>query len=108
MLHSSHIASQIKTIAQGERPLKTSDQSGKKPDVKKHMTVRIPRGISDAIEDFLKTDQARRMGFDSKADVVTTAVRGLLTDYGYYGSKEYDAKQKIKEKQKESINLSPE
>jgi len=101
MQHSYH-------IFQGERPLKTSDQSGKKQEAKKHMTVRIPRGISDAIEDFLKTDQAARMGFDSKADVVTTAVRGLLTDYGYYGFKEHEVKQKRKEKQKESINLDLE
>ena len=88
--------------------MKASDQSDNKQDIKKHMTVRIPRGISDAIEDFLKTDQAMRMGFDSKADVVTTAVRGLLTDYGYYGSKQQSLKQKRREKQKESIDLSPE
>ena len=52
--------------------------------VKKHMTVRIPKGITEAIEDFLSTEQASKMGFDSKADVVTTAVRRLLTEYGYY------------------------
>jgi Arc/MetJ-type ribon-helix-helix transcriptional regulator len=51
---------------------------------KKHMTVRIPKGITEAIEDFLTSDQAAKMGFDSKADVVTTAVRRLLTEYGYY------------------------
>ena len=49
----------------------------------KHMTVRIPRGMTEAIEDFLKTEQAAKMGFDSKADVVATAVRRLLTEHGY-------------------------
>ena len=50
----------------------------------KHKTVRIPRGIVEALEDFLKTDQAAHMGFDSKADVVTEAIRSLLTECGYY------------------------
>jgi hypothetical protein len=61
-----------------------SQSKEKKIAIKKHMTVRIPRGITEAIEDFLTTDQAAKMGFDSKADVVTTAVRRLLMDYGYY------------------------
>ena len=63
--------------------------------VKKHMTVRIPKGITEAIEDFLSTEQAAKMGFDSKADVVTTAVRRLLTEYGYY--KFSSSTEKIKE-----------
>jgi Arc/MetJ-type ribon-helix-helix transcriptional regulator len=63
--------------------------------VRKHMTVRIPKGITEAIEDFLNSDQAAKMGFDSKADVVTTAVRRLLTEYGYY---EFQSRaEKIKE-----------
>jgi hypothetical protein len=37
-----------------------------------------------AIDEFLRTDEAKKMGFDSKADVVTAAVRGLLTEYNYY------------------------
>ena len=52
--------------------------------LKRHITVRIPRGIAEAVEGFLKTEQAAKMGFDSKADVVTAAVRKMLTDYGYY------------------------
>lgn len=52
--------------------------------VSRHMTVRIPRGLTESIEEFLKTDQALKMGFHSKADVVTVAVRGLLTQYGFY------------------------
>jgi hypothetical protein len=52
--------------------------------LKRHMTVRIPRGIVEAIDGFLKTEQAARMGFDSKADVATAAIRNLLSGYGYY------------------------
>lgn len=40
--------------------------------------------MADAVEDFLKTDEAKKMGFDSKADVVTAAVRELLVKYGFY------------------------
>ncbi|MEM3072148.1 MAG: hypothetical protein QW172_01655 [Candidatus Bathyarchaeia archaeon] len=46
--------------------------------------MRIPRGIADAIEMFLQTKEAARMGFDSKADVVTAAVRHLLMEFGYF------------------------
>lgn len=49
-----------------------------------HMTVRVPRSMTEAIEEFLSTVEAGRMGFDSKADVVTAAIRHLLTEYGYY------------------------
>jgi len=51
---------------------------------KKHKTVRIPRKMVEAVEDFLKTDEAKKMGYDSKADVVTAAVRELLAKYGFY------------------------
>ena len=51
------------------------------------MTVRIPRGMAKAVEDFLRTEGASKMGFDSKADVVTAAIRHLLIDYGYYSIK---------------------
>ena len=47
-------------------------------------TVRIPRKMVEAIKEFLETDQAEKMGFDSQADVVTAAVRALLVDYGFY------------------------
>ena len=56
----------------------------RKIELKRHMTVRIPSGISDSVEGFLKTEQARKMGFDSKADVVTAAIRKLLMEYQYY------------------------
>jgi hypothetical protein len=48
------------------------------------MTVQVPRGITEAIEDFLKTEQATKLGFNSKTDLITAAVRNLLTQYGYY------------------------
>jgi len=51
---------------------------------KRHTTVRIPRGLAGAVEEFIKTEQAAQMGFDSKADVVTAAIRKMLTEYGYY------------------------
>ena len=84
--------------------MKMPHQEGKKYDINRHMTVRIPRGITEAIEDFLKTEQAERMGFDSKADVVTTAVRRLLTDFGYYDTQRYGIPTKKSEKQKEPID----
>jgi len=52
--------------------------------ISRHMTVRISRGLTEAIEEFLKTEQASKMGYHSKADVVTVAVRNLLTEYGVY------------------------
>jgi len=61
-----------------------TDETYRKMGLKRHMTVRIPRGVAEAIEDFLGTDQALKMGFDSKADVVTAAIRNLLAEYGYY------------------------
>jgi len=50
----------------------------------RHITVRIPRTVASAVDGFLETDEAAKMGFDSKADVVTAAIRNLLTQYGYY------------------------
>ena len=69
---------------QNKESINTSHSEHAKIIAKKHMTVRIPKGITEAIEDFLVTEQAAKMGFDSKADVVTAAVRRLLTEYGYY------------------------
>ena len=61
-----------------------SEQIQKRPYTNRHMTVRIPKGMTDAIKEFLITDQAAKMGFHSRADVVTTAVRKLLNESGYY------------------------
>ena len=46
-----------------------------------HSVVRIPKGILDAIDEFLQTEQAKRLGLDSKSDVVSEAVRRLLAKY---------------------------
>jgi Arc/MetJ-type ribon-helix-helix transcriptional regulator len=69
---------------QKKERINTSHSEHAKIIAKRHMTVRIPKGITEAIEGFLVTEQAAKMGFDSKADVVTAAVRRLLTEYGYY------------------------
>ena len=50
----------------------------------RHKTVRIPVGLHGAIEDFLRTATARRMGYRHKSDVVTSAVRRLLIGYNFY------------------------
>lgn len=47
-------------------------------------TVRIPALMAKAVEEFLKTDLAKRMGYRHKIDVITAAVRDLLIKYGYY------------------------
>jgi hypothetical protein len=67
-----------------EESAQIPDQRYREITLKRHMTVRIPRGIVEAVDGFLKTEQATRMGFDSKADVVTAAIRNLLSEYGYY------------------------
>jgi len=43
--------------------------------------VRIPRGILGAIDEFIKTEQAKRLGLDSKSDVVSEAARQFLRKY---------------------------
>ena len=50
----------------------------------KHATVRIPKPMVKAIEEFLKTQRAKEMGYIHKVDVVTDAVRDLLEKHGYY------------------------
>ena len=65
-----------------------SEQIQKTPFEKKHMTVRIPKGLTNAIGEFLQTEEASKMGYHSRAAVVTAAVRNLLKEYGYYSSVE--------------------
>ena len=50
----------------------------------KHATIRIPKPMSEAVEEFLKTDNAKRMGYLYKVDVITAATRELLEKYGFY------------------------
>lgn len=52
--------------------------------VSKHATVRLPREMLYAIEDFLQTEDAKKMGFLHMTDIVTEAVREFLKEQGYY------------------------
>jgi hypothetical protein len=61
-----------------------SGQIYREISLKRHMTVQLPRGIIEAIEDFLKTEQAAKLGFNSKTELITEAVRNMLMQYGYY------------------------
>ena len=54
----------------------------------KHATVRLPKEMRNAIEEFLKTETAKKMGYLHITDVVTAAVRELLREYGMYEIKE--------------------
>lgn len=46
----------------------------------KHATVRLPKNMLTAIEEFLKTKEAKEMGFLHITDVVTDAVREYLAN----------------------------
>lgn len=50
----------------------------------KHATVRIPKSLKDSLEKFLKSKQAKDMGFLHITDVVTDAVREFLKQKGHY------------------------
>lgn len=49
----------------------------------KHATIRIPKAMAEAVDEFLKTDHAKRMGYLYKIDVITAATRELLEKYGF-------------------------
>ena len=49
-----------------------------------YLTLRIPRRMAEVIEEFLRTNKAKRLGLDSKSDVATAAVREFLQKYGMY------------------------
>ena len=57
----------------------------------KHATVRLPREMRNAIEEYLKTEDAKRKGFLHITDVVTAAVRELLERYGAYSEVKAEA-----------------
>lgn len=48
----------------------------------KHQTIRIAKGLAEAVEEFLETDLAKNLGFNHKSDVATSAIQELLTKYG--------------------------
>ena len=54
---------------------------GRKEKESNWTSVKIPAGLADSIERFLETAKARELGYISKADVVTAAVRQLLDLY---------------------------
>jgi len=58
----------------------------------KHATIRIPKSLSDAVDEFLKTDLAKKMGYIYKVDVITAATRDLLIKYGFYKITEEEVK----------------
>jgi hypothetical protein len=62
------------------------EMSKKYPDdvSSKHATVRLPKDMLQAIEEFLLTEQAKKMGFLHITDVATEAVRDFLENHGYY------------------------
>lgn len=66
--------------------MEVNEQIQKRAFEKKHMTVRIPKGLTNAIGEFLMTEEAGKLGYHSRAAVVTAAVRSLLKEYGYYDS----------------------
>lgn len=66
--------------------LKVKDTMPKGKKIR-YRTVRILGNMVDAIEEFLQTEDAKRMGFVSKSAVVTTAVRELLIKYGHLRKK---------------------
>lgn len=47
----------------------------------KSTAVRIPKGLVNELEDFLKTDYAEKKGYHHKSDVVSDAVRELLEEH---------------------------
>jgi len=57
--------------------------------------------MAETVEEFLNTEQAASMGFVSKADVVTTDVRNLLMDYGYYRTLQEKGNHSTHQKEKE-------
>ena len=46
-------------------------------------TVKIPEGLLDTVGKFVDSPKAKALGLDSKADVVTEAVKELLRKYDF-------------------------
>lgn len=61
-----------------------NEKPEKRPKGLGHKTVRITKGMAESITEFLETDGARSLGFDSRADVVTAGARLLLTQLGFF------------------------
>ena len=50
----------------------------------RNKTVRIGTGLLESVKDFLKTDEAMKMGLDSDKDVVHAALLEFFKETGYY------------------------
>ena len=50
----------------------------------RNKTVRIGTGLLESVKDFLKTDEAMKMGLDSDKDVVHAALLDFLKTTGYF------------------------
>ncbi len=46
-------------------------------------TIRISKGLKDALARYLKTEDAKDRGLDSQTELVNEAVRHLLQRYGF-------------------------
>jgi hypothetical protein len=46
-------------------------------------TVRILKSMTSAIDDFLRTEQAKIRGLRNRPEVIKTAVKSLLQDCGF-------------------------
>lgn len=51
-------------------------------------TVKITKGQDEALDQFLKTDRARLMGFRYKSDIVNQAIRDFLLKIGHFRESE--------------------
>ncbi|MCW4032070.1 MAG: hypothetical protein NWF08_01600 [Candidatus Bathyarchaeota archaeon] len=51
--------------------------------------VKIPLEMKNAIMDFLNTQKAKELGFDSFSDVVTAGTRMLLEHYGFFEKRKF-------------------
>ena len=65
----------------------------------KHATIRVPKAMAESMNEFLKTDLAKKMGYLYKVDLATAAIRELLLKYGFYNLPEEEAKLAPEERQ---------
>ena len=50
----------------------------------RHKTVRISAGLVEAVKEFMDSEVGKRMGLNSRADVVEHSLREFLDKYGFY------------------------
>ena len=64
--------------------LKYGEKMSRKDKGPKQTSVKISKGLVEAIDKFLETELAWEMGFHSRADIIAVAVREFLAKHGYY------------------------